>query len=154
MGSYRSARRIRYRVLLGYTSDIKYSNTNYFTAVLDYRHYHRLGFRSALALRGSIYYNEGKDATRYIAGGSWDLRGWPRFGLRGEKFWITSAELRYPLIDNITIKFPFLGISFSHLRGALFFDAGSVWDDEYTETLGSIGTGIRFNLFNAIVFRY
>ncbi len=144
----------RYRFLLGYTSDIKYSNTNYFTAVMDYRHYYRLGFKSTLAFRGSIYYNEGKDATRYIAGGSWDLRGWPRFGLRGEKFWISSLELRYPLIDNLSIKFPIFGISFSHLRGALFIDAGNVWDDVYNETLGSIGAGIRFNLFNVIVFRY
>jgi Tol biopolymer transport system component len=144
----------RYRFLLGYTSDIKYSNTNYFTAVMDYRHYLRLGFRSALAFRGSIYYNEGKDATRYIAGGSWDLRGWPRWGIRGEKLWISSAELRFPLIDELTIRFPFLGISFSQLRGAVFFDAGGAWDDAYNETLGSIGAGIRFNFFNAIVFRY
>jgi len=144
----------RYRFMLGYTSDIKYSNTNYFTAVVDYRHYLRLGMRSCLAFRGSIYYNEGKDANKYIAGGSWDLRGWTRWGIRGEKLWITSTELRFPLIDQLAIKFPFLGISFSHLRGAAFFDAGSAWDDDYKETLGSIGVGIRFNLFGFIVFRY
>lgn len=145
---------VRYRALLGYTSDIKYSNTNYFTVVLDYRYYMRLGLRSALAFRGSLYYNEGKDAFRFIGGGSWDLRGWPRWGIRGEKLWLSSIELRYPLIDELTIKFPILGVSFSQLRGALFFDAGGAWDDEYNETLGSIGTGIRFNFFNAIVFRY
>lgn len=144
----------RYRVLLGYTSDIKYSNVNYYSFVADYRHYFRLGFRSAVAARASLYYNEGKDATRYIAGGSWDLRGWPRWGIRGEKLWLSSIELRYPLIDELTIRFPFLGLSFSSLRGAVYFDAGSAWDDDYTETLGSIGTGIRFNLFNAIVLRY
>lgn len=144
----------RYRFLLSYTSDIKYSNTNYFSAVMDYRHYMRLGFRSTLAFRGSIYYNEGKDAPRYIAGGSWDLRGWSRWGIRGEKLWLSSVELRYPLIDQLAIKFPLFGISFSQLRGALFFDAGSAWDDEYKETLGSIGFGLRFNLFGIIVFRY
>jgi outer membrane protein insertion porin family len=121
---------------------------------MDYRHYLRLGLRSSLAFRGSIYYNEGKDANRYIAGGSWDLRGWPRWGIRGEKLWISSVEFRYPLIDELAIKFPFFGISFSQLRGALFFDAGSAWDDEYKETLGSIGFGLRFNLFGIIVFRY
>ena len=121
---------------------------------MDFRQYLRLGFRSALAFRGSVYYNEGKDATRYIAGGSWDLRGWPRWGVRGEKLWLSSAELRFPLIDELKIKFPILGISFTQLRGALFMDAGGAWDDAYNETLGSIGAGIRFNFFNAIVFRY
>lgn len=144
----------RFRLLLGYTSDIKYSNTNYYSIIADYRYYYRLGLMSSLAFRTSIYYNEGKTARRYIAGGSWDLRGWDRFSLRGEKIWISSIELRFPLIDQLYIKLPFLGLSFPYLRSALFFDIGGVWDKEYTTTLGSIGFGFRFNLFNAVVLRY
>ncbi|MBA4317240.1 MAG: hypothetical protein C0412_02465, partial [Flavobacterium sp.] len=144
----------RLRILLGYTSDIKYSNTNYYSIIADYRYYIRLGLWSTLAFRNSLYFNDGKIARRYIAGGSWDLRGWDRFSLRGEKLWVSSIELRFPLIDLLYIKLPFLGISLPYLRGAFFFDVGSVWDKSYTQTLGSIGYGFRFNLFNAIVFRY
>ncbi len=144
----------RLRLLLGYTSDIKYSNTNYYSIIADYRYYYRIGLMSTIAFRTSLYFNDGKTARRYIGGGSWDLRGWDRFSLRGEKLWVSSLELRIPLVDQLYIKFPFLGISLPYFRGAVFFDAGGVWDKAYTQTLGSIGFGFRFNLFNAIVFRY
>ncbi len=144
----------RYRVLLGYTTDIKYNNANYYSVIADFRQYFRLSLRSTLAIRAAIFINQGKEAYRYIAGGSWDLRGWPRWSLRGKKLWITSIELRYPLIDRIYIKLPFLGINFSSLRGAVYFDAGNAWDDVYTETLGSLGVGVRFNLLGAVTFRY
>ena len=87
-------------------------------------------------------------------GGSWDLRGWPRFSIRGEKMWISSLELRFPLIDEFRVKFPFFGLSFFGIRGATFFDAGSAWDSEYTFTRGSVGAGLRFNLFGIIALRY
>lgn len=144
----------RYRVLLGYTSDVRYSNVNFYSFIADYRHYLRLDTRTSLALRGSVYINHGKEARRYFAGGSWDLRGWPRFKIRGEKLWLSSMEYRFPLIDQFVIKFPFIGIGFFNIRGALFMDAGGAWDNEYKETLGSIGAGIRLNFLNSIVFRY
>jgi len=145
---------IRARLLLGYTGDVKFSNVNYFTVIADYRQYLRLGFMSSLAFRGAVFYNEGKEARRYFMGGSWDLRGWNRWSIRGEKMWMSSLELRFPLIEQINIKFPFVNIGFGGIRGAAFFDAGSAWDSEYKTTLGSIGAGIRFNLFNIIVLRY
>lgn len=145
---------IRARLLLGYTGDIKFSNVNYFTVIADYRQYFRLGFWSALAFRSALFYNEGKEPRRYFMGGSWDLRGYPRWSIRGEKMWMSSLELRFPLIDQINIKFPFVNIGFGGIRGAVFFDVGSAWDSEYNSTLGSIGAGIRFNLFNLIVLRY
>ncbi len=144
----------RWLFLLGYTSDVKFSNVNYFSAIADYRSYLRLSYSMALAFRMSLYYNEGKEARRYFMGGSWDLRGYPRWSIRGEKMWITSLEFRFPLIDQLQIKFPIVDIGFFGIRGAMFFDAGSAWDKEYKTTYGSIGTGIRFNLFNVIVFRY
>lgn len=144
----------RFRILLGYTSDIKFSNVNYFSFIADYRKYFRLGLRSSLATRAAIFINEGKEARRYFAGGSWDLRGWNRWSIRGEKLWLTSVELRFPLVDQFSLNFPFLGLSLSQIRGALFFDAGSAWDKNYKETLGSIGAGIRINLFNVLALRY
>lgn len=144
----------RFRILLGYTGDVKYSNVNYYSFIIDYRKYIRIGLRSALAARASIFVNDGKEARRYFAGGSWDLRGWPRWSIRGQKLWLSSLELRFPLIDNIQIKFPFIGVNFFNIRGAVFFDAGSAWDKVYKETFGSVGFGFRINLFNAIALRY
>jgi hypothetical protein len=144
----------RLRLLLGYISDIKYSNVNYYSAMADYRYYFRISNSITLAARGSIFYNHGKEARRYFAGGSWDLRGWKRFSIRGEKLWLSSVELRFPLINQFVIQFPFLGLGFANIRGAAYFDAGSAWDEKYKETLGSVGTGIRINFLNAIAFRY
>lgn len=144
----------RFRIMLGYTSDIKFSNVNYYTFMFDYRKYFRLGLRSTFASRASFYINEGKEARRFIAGGSWDLRGYPRWSIRGNKLWILSNELRFPLIDQINVRFPFFGLSFFNLRGATFLDLGSAWDKNYNETLGSLGFGIRLNLFNVIALRY
>jgi len=141
-------------VSLGYTTDIKHSNVNFYSIMVDYRQYLRLSLRSAYASRYQFFWNEGKEARRYIMGGSWDLRGYPRWSLRGTKFWLTNQEIRFPLIDDIGIRFPFGGIRLGSVRGALFFDAGSIWDNKYIDTKGSFGLGLRLNFLGAIVFRY
>jgi outer membrane protein assembly factor BamA len=120
----------------------------------DYRQYFRLSQRSAFATRLQLYWNEGKEARRFFMGGSWDLRGYPRWSIRGKKLWLTSQELRFPLIDQIGVKFPFGGIGFGAVRGAVFFDAGSAWDDDYKKTLGSFGLGLRLNFLGALALRF
>ena len=144
----------RLRVLLGYTSDVKYSNVNYYSFIFDYRKYFRLHRRVTLATRGGLFYNHGKEARRYFAGGSWDLRGWRRWSIRGEKLWLSSVELRFPLINQFILRLPFIDLGFANIRGAAFFDAGGAWDEDYKETLGSIGAGVRINLGGAISLRY
>ncbi len=145
---------MRARLLLAYTSDVKFGNVNYFTVIADYRDYLRLTLRSGLAFRAAMFYNEGKEARRYFMGGSWDLRGWRRWSIRGEKLWLTSLEYRFPLIDLIYLRFPILDLGFPYIRGAFFFDMGGAWDEDYRETLGSVGFGVRINLFNALSLRY
>lgn len=144
----------RFNVTLAFTSDIQYSNVNYYSAIFDYRHYFRLSRTSAFATRAWLFYNGGKESRRFVMGGSWDLRGYPRWSIRGEKLWLASQELRFPFIDQVAVRFPFGGLSFWSIRGALFFDAGGAWDDRYIETLGSLGGGLRLNLFGVLVFRY
>lgn len=144
----------RFRFSLAFTSDVKYSNVNYYSLGLDYRHYFRLSLRSSFAMRTAVFYNEGKEARRYFMGGSWDLRGWPRWSIRGEKMWLSSFELRFPLIDLVALRFPILDLFFPNIRGALFFDSGNAWDTDYEETLGSVGAGVRINIFNILTLRY
>ncbi|MBI3195598.1 MAG: PD40 domain-containing protein [Ignavibacteriae bacterium] len=144
----------RFNVTLAYTTDIQYSNANYYSAIFDYRHYFRIAQRSAYAVRLWLFFNEGKEARRFFMGGSWDLRGYPRWSIRGKKLWLTSHELRFPFVDQLSFRFPFGGVSFVGLRGALFFDAGNAWDENYNQTLGSVGGGVRLNLGGAFVLRY
>lgn len=145
----------RLNVTLGYTTDIQFGNVNYFTFIFDYRRYFRLSNTVAVGSRFAYLMNDGDEARRWAIGGSWDLRGWPRFGLRGKKAFVVSNELRFPLIDLVNVRFP-LGINFffPYIRGAAFFDAGNAWDKEYKETKGSVGIGMRINLFYIIALRY
>jgi WD40 repeat protein len=144
----------RFNVTLAYTTDIQFSNANYYSLIFDYRHYLRLAQRSAFASRFWIFYNEGREARRFFMGGSWDLRGYPRWSLRGKKLWLMTHELRFPFVDQLGIRFPFGGVTFVGIRGALFLDTGSAWDDRYTQTLGSIGAGMRMNIGGLLVLRY
>ena len=145
----------RFNTTLSYTTDIQYSNVNYISFIVDYRRYFRLSNTIALAGRVEYLINSGKEARRWFMGGSWDLRGYPWFSIRGKKLWLENLELRFPLIDLFAVHFP-LGINFDfpYIRGALFFDAGNAWDDTYDETLGSVGGGVRINLFNIIALRW
>ena len=154
----------RGNLTLAYTSDIRFSNVNYFTFIVDLRKYFRLSRYVTLASWGLLRINEGKSARLFILGGSWDLRGYPFFGIRGQKMWFTSHELRFPLIQRPSLYMPLLSaIGVANIRGALFIDAAHAWNKEYSarepqlgtgETLGSIGGGIRVNLFGALVLRY
>ena len=144
----------RARFTLAYTTDLQHSNVNYYTIIADYRNYWRLSTRSAFASRVNLWYNDGKEARRFFMGGSWDLRGWPRWEIRGQKIWFVSNELRFPFVDQLGIRFPFGGIAFNSIRGALFADVGGAWDTKYTDTKGSVGAGVRFNIGGILVLRY
>jgi outer membrane protein assembly factor BamA len=145
----------RLNFTLSYTTDVQYSNVNYFTAIADYRRYFRLSDRMTLAARAALFYNDGREARRYFLGGSWDLRGYRWLSLRGTKVWVASTELRFPLIESIALRMPFgWTLGFAGFRGALFFDAGNAWDQTYGSTNGSIGAGVRLNVLGALVLRY
>lgn len=144
----------RFKATFAYTSDIQFSNANYYSFIFDYRYYLRITQRSAYAMRYWLFYNDGQEARRFFMGGNWDLRGYKRWSLRGQKLWLISQELRFPFIDEFSLKFPFIGIRLTGFRAAVFFDAGSAWDKAYTETLGSFGGGLRLNIGGMLVLRY
>ena len=87
-------------------------------------------------------------------GGSWSLRGYDRRAFYGRHVVLASNELRYPLINNLSIGFPFGKISFHAIRGALFFDAGNAWEDEFDQLYGSFGIGARISLGYVMVLRF
>ena len=143
----------RYNFTVGNTYDIRWSNVNYYTFLVDLRQYFRLSPGLTYAVRLLTLYNEGKETQWYYLGGSWDLRGYQRWSIRGEKIALISNELRFPFIEYLGIKFPYMGLGFQSIRGALFVDAGNAWNDKWRGLLGSMGFGFRMNLGGFLVLR-
>lgn len=146
----------RYLISLGYIRDIQYRNVDYFSIIMDLRKYFRLTRRSAFAIRAMTLLNRGTEPQRFFIGGSWDLRGYPRWQVWGQEINFASAEYRFPFIDALGIRFPFGGIGFGSIRGAVFTDAAMVKDERHTDTrkLGSVGVGVRVNFGGLVVLRY
>jgi len=145
----------RYNLSIGNTYDVKNSNVNYWTFLADYRRYARLTSKITYASRYLALLNDGRETRWYYLGGSWDMRGYRRFSIRGEKLVFTSHEIRFPFIDYLGVKFPFVSMVFPGIRGALFLDAGNAWNgNDYDGLVGSFGFGARINLGGFLVLRY
>ena len=149
---------LRFSATLGNTVDLRYSNVNFTTVMLDFRKYFRLGYRVCHAVRVWTEFNHGKEPLPFYMGGSWDLRGYKLWSLWGPKLVLVSNELRFPFLDQFYLGFPFGGVGFSSIRGALFLDAGNVWDgpltDLFQDLKGSFGFGIRFRVAGYLVLRF
>jgi outer membrane protein assembly factor BamA len=130
--------------------------------LVDLRHYLRLGRYSAFASRLFLYTSEGNEPQRIYFGGSWSFRGYDRREWYVKNIVFTSNELRFPLIDNLYIGFPFGSIGFNAIRGALFFDVGYLSDGAFRlmdkqffdDIRGSFGFGFRVALGRMVVFRF
>jgi hemolysin activation/secretion protein len=120
----------------------------------DFRKYIRIKKNSCYAIRVMGFSSAGKEPQRLYLGGSWSLRGYDRRAFYGRHLVLVNNELRYPLIDNLSIGFPFGKISFNAIRGALFFDVGNAWEDEFDQLYGSFGIGARISLGYVIVLRF
>lgn len=146
----------RFSLSIGNTLDIKGAKTNFITLIADYRKYFRIGRQVSYATRFWTAMNRGKgaDLYRFYMGGSWDLRLYPRWRIWGKNLFLVSQELRFPFIDRFNVAFPFGGIGFSAIRGALFVDLGNAWDDRLTDVLGAAGFGARLRFGGFLVLRY
>lgn len=152
----------RYNVTFGVTSSLDRGKTFSRIGLADFRQYFRLGRYSAFATRLFIFSSAGSEPQRIYFGGSWSFRGYDRRDFYVRNVVFSSNELRFPLIDNLAIGFPFGGIGFQAIRGAIFFDVGRITDRKFRfldkaffdELIGSFGTGFRVNLGRVILFRF
>lgn len=144
----------RYNLTLGLTNSLDRMQNFSRTAMADIRHYFRLGRSSAIANRLLAYTSAGREPQRIYLGGSWSFRGYPRRAFYNRNVLFASNELRFPLIDVLAIGFPFGGLDFRGIRGALFFDTGSAWDEEFDQFLGSFGFGFRVALGYVVLLRF
>lgn len=125
-----------------------------YLASADLRYYLRLTRRSTLALRAVGRTSGGPEPERFWMGGTWDFRGYPFYYFYGRNLVFSSTELRFPVLDQFRMKFPFLDANMRGIRGALFFDVGQAWEDERKPLTGSVGTGLRMNLGNVTCLRF
>jgi len=144
----------RYNFSVGLTSSLSDMRAFSRQASIDLRHYLRLGKYSAFASRLFAFSSAGEEPQRIYFGGSWSFRGFDRKAFYNRNVVFASHEVRFPLIDNLLIGFPFGGLGFRGIRGAVFFDVGSAWDDDFDQFLGSFGTGFRVSLGYLVVLRF
>ncbi len=144
------------RINIGTAQSINMKGLKYFNSTynVDFRKYFRLGAASAYATRLMYLHSVGEDPQRYYLGGSWSLRGYPRRSFYGRNLLLINNELRFPLVDNLIIGFPFGALRFQAIRGAMFFDAGNAWEDDYRDLVGSFGFGFRVALGYVTVLRF
>jgi len=143
----------RYNLTVGHTVDAKRADIHYTTFMLDWRRYLRISRRSSFAVRLIWRSSYGREPQRFYMGGSWTFRGYRWDSIWGRKLFLWNNELRFPLIDDLSIGFPFGRIGFSAIRGALFADVGNAWEGKPKGLLGSIGVGVRMRLSNLLVLR-
>ena len=144
----------RYNVTVAQDVDIMNIRPYSSSIDLDFRQYFRLGAASAIAERVMYFHSTGFDPQRYYLGGSWTMRGYPLRFLYGRNLLLLNNELRFPLINNMLLDFPFGKIGFSAIRGALFFDVGNAWESKLNGMYGSFGAGIRVALGYVTVLRF
>ena len=144
----------RFNFTLGLTMNLNKGQAYNKLILCDFRKYIRLKKNSCYAIRVMGFTSAGKEPQRLYLGGSWSLRGYDRRAFYGRHLILLNNELRYPLIDNLSIGFPFGKISFYAIRGALFFDAGNAWEDEFDQLYGSFGIGARISLGYVMVLRF
>jgi len=140
----------------GLVNDVSHGRFDSWVLAADYRRYFRTSLRSALAVRLLGYYAGGERPRPANIGGSWGLRGYPRYGyVAGTRVWLVNAEWRFPITDFLSIGFPFGELRFPGMQGAFFYDAGRAWTAASLErgTLGSRGLGLRMPLGQPLVLR-
>ncbi|MGH7469987.1 MAG: hypothetical protein ACRENP_18715 [Longimicrobiales bacterium] len=127
-----------------------------YVLVGDYRRYFRTTQYSAYAVRGYLYYSAGTLPGRAVLGGPHRLRGYPRFSLAGSRIWLLNQEWRFPILNSLSLSFPFGDLRLPGVQGALFADAGSSWLESQSRprgTWGSYGLGFRTSLGPPFVLR-
>ncbi len=146
----------RYNFTAGLVNDLSHGRFDSWLVSADVRKYVRTSLHSAVAVRVQGYASGGERPRRISIGGSWGLRGYPRFGyIAGTHAWLVNAEYRFPITDFLTIGFPFGAARFPGVQGALFIDYGRAWSRATTRrgVLGASGLGLRMPIGPPLVLR-
>ncbi|MCC6348030.1 MAG: PD40 domain-containing protein [Candidatus Eisenbacteria bacterium] len=154
----------RYNVTFSPAFRITSNSLEYRTLTADYRRYWDLTAGYTWAVRGLAAGSWGRDPQAFRLGGFSTLRGFRDFDIVGSRALMVSQELRFPFIQQLGVVGPVPLGSFN-LKGALFTDAGMVWNEgdplrftvvdergrHLASPLLSFGVGIRSFVWFALV---
>jgi len=154
----------RYNLTYSPALGLFHNSLEYQTGTYDWRRYWDLTHGYTFAGRVLLGASVGRNPQTFRVGGFSTLRGYPDYDLLGTKLAITNIELRFPFIQQLGLVGP-VPLGIFNLRGAVFMDAGSVWDDsrgvKLTHTVNGhvvandlrvgFGTGVRTALFFMIM---
>ena len=146
----------RYNFTGGLVNDLSHGRFDSWLVSVDWRKYIRTSLHSAVAVRVQGYASGGERPRRISIGGSWGLRGYPQYGyVAGTRAWLVNAEYRFPILDFLTIGFPFGAARFPGVQGALFVDYGRAWSRTTADrgVLGASGLGLRMPVGPPLVLR-
>jgi Tol biopolymer transport system component len=145
----------RTNLTAGLVSDLSNARFDSWVLSADLRRYLRTGLRTAFALRGYAWLSGGARPQRITVGGSYALRGYPRFAyVAGSRALLGNLEWRFPLTDYLSIGFPVGEFRLPGVEGAFFGDLGKAWTEgQYRAFLGAWGLGLRMSLGAAFVLR-
>jgi len=143
----------RFRFTIGPTFNFLNSSLHNYTILCDFRYYWRLNPQITFAQRVIYWLNRGTDIRRFYIGGSWGLRGYRIYEIYGNQYFLFNNELRLPFAESIMIHFKKTGVGFAPVRSAVFWDIGNAWENSYPGLIGSLGVGLRGNLFGGLVLR-
>jgi len=146
----------RVSVTAGVSSDFSNGRFDGYLFTGDWRHYFRMGQRSAWALRALGYYSGGDRPRRINLGGTLGLRGYPQFGyIVGSRAFMLNQEVRFPLLTHLTLGTPLGDIDFPEIQAGLFTDLGrATFPTTISRALlGSYGISFRMALGPLAVLR-
>lgn len=118
---------VGWRAMYNLSTTLTDGNLEYLTNYLDCRSYTLFSKRYAIALRAIAGISVGDTPQRFNLYGYYGVRGYEG-DLSGEKKALLSAELRFPFFEYIKMAFP-VPITIPNIRGGLFADLGTVFDD-------------------------
>jgi outer membrane protein assembly factor BamA len=104
------------------------------SAAIDVRRYYRLAGEYVVAMRGMMSTSWGSDPQEVQLGGPNSIRGQARQSIRGRNAALFTLEYRYPFLDYVKFGWP-LRSAFGGVRGDLFLDVGTAFDDPATARL-------------------
>jgi len=148
----------RFQTTVGITEDLRQGRPDYLFGILDLRYYLRTTRRQCFAFRLASTGSFGPDATPIYAGGSLSMRGYEFFSWAGRRFAMVNAEYRFPLLDPSPLRTAVGTTTLPRVRGALFCDAGQMWDEPGREPQpkglhGGFGVSARVVLWDVLTLR-
>jgi WD40-like Beta Propeller Repeat len=135
----------RFSVLGGLSNDFTNARFDSYFLSADWRKYLRMGSRSGYAVRAFGFYSGGDRPRRTNIGGTLGLRGYPQYGyILGSQVFMLNQEIRFPVLNHLTLGTPVGDIRFPEVQAAPFLDLGHATSPSaHRAMLGSFGLSLR-----------